>query len=220
MSARPVFITGLAAEAIPLVRSGFAAFAGGGTPQGAARQARAAIEHGATALISFGLAGGLDPALPAGAAIRPRTVLWRDKMFQADAGLLAALGGANCDLLLAGDGIVAEASEKSQLFQRFGAAAIDLESGAVAEIADEYNVPFAVLRAVCDTATRSLPPAALMALDSDGAIGFLRVTGSVIAHPAQIASLLALAQDAYKARKTLVAEIGRVAARGTLTAWP
>ena len=46
----------------------------------AAAEAAAAklIEAGASALMSFGLAGGLDPALPAGSMIFPSEVISRD----------------------------------------------------------------------------------------------------------------------------------------------
>jgi adenosylhomocysteine nucleosidase len=87
-----------------------------------------------------------------------------------------------------------------------------MESGAVGAACARHGLPFAVLRAVCDPAGRSLPPAALAALDNAGRIGFLNVTASVILHPGQIPALLALARDAARARKTLIGQVKHLAA--------
>jgi adenosylhomocysteine nucleosidase len=214
-----VMITGLAAEARLLRKLGCIVLVGGGTPEGAGRQAEAAIAKGATALISFGLAGGLDPAMPPGRLVVPRQVLWRSHIFQADAALCAALGGATCDTLLADDAIAARADQKRALHQATGATAIDLESGAVAEWANRHGLPFAVLRAICDPAGRDLPQAALAALDTAGAIGLGRVAGSVIRNPGQIPALLALARDARSARRTLIDRVATLSTAGALLPW-
>ncbi len=211
------FVTGLAAESRLLSR--FPAYVGGGTPEGARRQAEIAIAQGARALISFGLAGGLDPAIPPGFVLRPERVAWCGTVLRADWGLLGALGGATCGILLAGESIAVTAAEKRMLREQMGAAAIDLESGAVAEVAAQHGIPFAVLRAVCDPADRDLPPAALAALDEAGAIGFLRVGISVLRQPWQIPALLALAGDAARARRALAHEIDGLLTRGALTPW-
>ncbi|MBV9758454.1 MAG: hypothetical protein JO047_15510, partial [Alphaproteobacteria bacterium] len=49
--------------------------AGGGNAIGAEQAARRLIDAGVRALLSFGLAGGLDPALRPGALLIPREVL-------------------------------------------------------------------------------------------------------------------------------------------------
>jgi adenosylhomocysteine nucleosidase len=114
------------------------------------------------------------------------------------------LVGAAAGLLLAGTTIIATKAAKQALFQATSAAAIDLESGAVAQVAQRYNLPFAVLRAICDPAERDLPPAALSALNHNGAIGLWRVVASIAANPGQIPNLIALAQDAAHARRALL----------------
>ena len=81
---------------------------------------------------------------------------------------------------------------------------LDLESGAVARIAQAYELPFVVVRAICDPAERDLPPAALVALDPDGEIGLLPVMRSLMRQPGQIIELLTLARDAALARRALV----------------
>jgi adenosylhomocysteine nucleosidase len=114
--------------------------------------------------------------------------------------------------MLAGAAIAVTVAEKKSLFEATGADAIDLESGAVARVAAARGVPFAVLRAVADPAERNLPPAALVALDRSGRIGFLRVLASVFGNPAQIPGLLALARDAAAARRALKGKISSLRA--------
>ena len=109
------------------------------------------------------------------------------------------LGGATPHLLLGASTVAATVAEKARLYSETGAAAIDLESAAVARVARMHRATFAVLRAICDTSARALPPAALAALDTRGAIAIGRVLASIVARPAQIPALLALASDAMTA---------------------
>jgi len=161
-------------------------------------------------LISFGLAGGLDPALSPGAVIVPSAVVTCGKRYTADANLSHMLGGATEHVVLGADGIVASVEEKRRLYNETGAAAVDIESGAVARTAAEHDIPFAVLRAVCDPADRSLPPAALTAIDARGGINVWRLLGSVGTHPTQLPALLALAAAAVAAKRALAERINLV----------
>lgn len=178
--------------------------AGGGTPVGAGMAANRLIAEGATALVSFGLAGGLDPALRPGTIVVPTFVLSDRERLATDAGLAAWFGGLTDHVLLAGYGVVSDVAAKRGLFEQSGAHAVDLESGPVGRIAGTYGVPFVVVRAICDPAERALPPAALVAVDSDGGIGFGGVLRSILRQPGQIAALLALARDASHARQALI----------------
>jgi len=196
-------VTGLAAEA-RIARGLGTVAVGGGFPTGAEAAAQWLVAQGATALLSFGLAGGLDPALRPGRLFVPAAVLEAGRAYPTDAALLARFGLVAHGVLLAGDAVVAEATAKDALWRATGAQAIDLESGAVASTAAVHGLPFAVVRAVCDPAERSLPPAALLALDGGGAVGLWRVLRSVALGPGQAPGLLALARDAGRAQETLV----------------
>jgi adenosylhomocysteine nucleosidase len=196
-------VVGLVAEA-RIARSLGQVVAGNGTAAGALAAAERLAATGARALLSFGIAAGLDPALRPGALVIPRAVLLRGEARPIDPEMLAALGGATMDLILAKGDLAKDAGAKRQLWQQTGAAALDLESGAVACAAQRHGLRFAVLRAICDPAERALPPAALVALDQDGAIRSLRVLASVAAAPSQIPALFALARDAAAARRALI----------------
>jgi adenosylhomocysteine nucleosidase len=130
-------------------------------------------------------------------------VLSDGEYFRADAAVAARFGGLTRHCLLAGTTIAADKETKRSLFATTHAQAIDLESGSVARIAAKHDLPFAVVRAICDPAERDLPAAALLALDQHGAIGFLAVLQSVMRQPSQIPALVALARDAARARRSL-----------------
>ena len=200
MATRWGIVTGLQAEAR---LAGARGRAGGGTPEGAARVAATLADQGASALISLGLAGGLDPTLDPGSLLIPRLVVSRSAEFRCDACLLDRLDGATVERLFADEAIAAASATKAALWRETGASGIDLESGAVAEVAARRGLPFAAVRAVCDPAWRDLPPAALLALDGSGAIGLMRVLRSLAHNPGQLPALLALAADASRARSAL-----------------
>lgn len=200
-------VTGLTAEARIASGLGGPVEAGGGDAPGAEAAALRLIDQGVSALISFGLAGGLDPALRAGALLVPPVVLLDDDVWHADPALMARLGGPTTGALYGGGQVVASAAAKAALHAGTGARAVDLESAAVARIATRHGLPFAVLRAVCDPAGRDLPPAALLALDTSGRIGPLRVGVAVLSRPQDIPGLVRLGIDAARARHALVTRV-------------
>jgi len=157
-------------------------------------------------LVSFGLAGGLDPALAPGMVLAPAVVLFKTERWDADDALLQRLGGATPGALYGGGEVVATAAAKAAL-ARTGAVAVDLESAAVARTARRHGLPFAVLRAVCDGAGRDLPRAALVALDGAGRIVGLRVAWAAASRPWEIPELVRLGGDAARARHALVARV-------------
>jgi len=194
-------VTGLTAEARIAAKLGLAV-AGGGTPAGATEAANLLVGEGVTALISFGVAGGLNPALPPGTLIIPARLVTENRTYMTNEALTASLGGP-CHTLLAGTAIVATVAEKAGLYRRTQADAVDLESGAVAAVALRNKLPFAAIRAIIDPATETLPPAALAALNAVGAIAAGELIGSILKHPGQIPALMRLAWHAAKAQDAL-----------------
>lgn len=197
------FVTGLTAEARLLAGLKVLVESGGGTPEGAAAATERLIGRGATRLISFGLAGGLDPALLPGALVVPLLVTGASGATRCDESLVAHLGGHTVTSVFAGSVVADSARVKRQLFAATSAAAIDIESGAVGVVANHHDLPFAVLRAIADPASRDLPEAALVALDPRGQIMLGPVVRSLWREPTQLFGLARLARDAANARRSL-----------------
>lgn len=205
-------ITGLAAEARLARRAGLVAVATGGDPVAVRMAAERLAARGAAALVSFGIAGGLDPALASGALLLPEAVRSEDGgRWPVDAGwrarVAAALAAAGL-AAAAGDTLgartaVASAAAKGALFRRHGAAAVDLESHIVAEAAARSGLSFLVLRAVADPAARGLPPAAAVGLDRDGHAALGPVLLSLARRPGQIPDLVRVAWDTRHALTAL-----------------
>jgi adenosylhomocysteine nucleosidase len=207
------FVTGLAAEARLARRLG-PALAGSGI--GAEAAGERLVREGARALVSFGLCGGLDRTLAPGSLVVPESVLAAGERLATDRALADALGGCSAALLAAEPAIVASAAAKRALFERTGAVAVDLESGAVARVAARHGLPFAVLRAVCDPAEMTLPPLALTALDANGRIRARHVAWALLRTPGDLVALISLARATGAARtalRTRVAQILETASR-------
>lgn len=158
-------------------------------------------------IISFGCAGGLDPALKPGDCLLPDAVHTPEGTIETDPHWLAALRRM---LPYAGGGLITGASDplcekgdKDRLWRRIGARAVDMESHRAALLARKLGVPFVALRAVADPAWRRLPACAVAGLRGDGAATLAPVLRALAAHPAQLPSLLMLAADALAARRTL-----------------
>jgi adenosylhomocysteine nucleosidase len=207
-------VVGLAAEARAAVGLGCRVDIGGGGAAGAEAAARRLAESGATALISFGLAGGLAPGMAAGTVRVPVSVVGPGgERWETDPALSRLLGEPS-GTILAADDIIGTRLDKHAAHAASGADAADIESGAVARIATEHGLAFAVLRAVCDPADRDLPPAAITALDAAGRIRPAALARSLLRHPGQIGGLIGLGKEAALARKALLT---RVATIGALT---
>ena len=186
-------------------------------PAAAARSTRALIDAGATALASWGMAGGLDPALAAGTIFLPSEVIspggasvatasgWRERLGAA----LAAQQPLTHGRLLTSPKAVGSLAEKAILFREMSAAAVDMESLAIAEVAQARQLPFIAVRVIVDSAADALPQAVTAAADSEGHLQIWRLMGALARTPADLAPLLRLARR-YRAANRSLAAVARV----------
>lgn len=220
-SAPSGFVVGLAVEARVLADalgpSSRIACAGASSERARAGAARLLAE-GAGALISFGLAGGLDPALSPGDLVLPERVVartrssgpaiaadgvWRAKWAAAAAAAgLSVAGGTLSD----SPGVVRTVADKQALRRSTGAVAADMESYAVAAVAAAAGVPFAAVRAVADPAGRPLPSCVTGLIGPDGRTDIDRLILRLCARPWEIPALVRLRRDANAA----LASLGRL----------
>ncbi|KQY16195.1 hypothetical protein ASD28_22375 [Massilia sp. Root133] len=164
-------------------------------------------------IISFGCAGGLDPALACGDCVVATAVLTPDGLVATDPdwsrALLDRLPGARPGLLAGADAPLATPAAKAALWRDAGAAAVDMETHAAALAARRHGLPFAACRVVLDPAWRTVPAAALAGLDTGGVWPVLR---ALVRAPGQIASVCVLAGEAWVARRSLLRARARLGA--------
>lgn len=171
-----------------------------------------AIHEGAEVVVSFGLCGGLDPALRPGALLLPAWVNdTNGGRFATDDTLRARLSVALAETrpplsaadMFGADAPVRSVGEKHDLAARYQAGAVDMESHGVLRAAHEAGIPALVLRAVADPADRSVPRAALAGADERGNLRPLAVAGALARRPWEVPAVVRLAGDAQRANAAL-----------------
>jgi adenosylhomocysteine nucleosidase len=194
----------------------------------AADGARRLIESGVTALISWGMAGGLDPVLGAGSLLLPGEVIsaegerfltapqWRSCLARAVAAGHTLSEGA---LLTCAEPLVSPA-DKAAAFRATAAVAVDMESDAVAQVAARHGLPFLAVRAIVDTADDSLPQALTAAVVTAGTMRGQQMIGALLRSPGETAALMRLGWRYRAARRSLmsVARSGSLAPPTTSSA--
>ncbi|MTW09920.1 squalene--hopene cyclase [Pseudoduganella eburnea] len=167
----------------------------------------ARLQRPCAGLISFGVAGGLAPALQPGAIVVADSVATAGETIPTDGGwsaaLLRALDGASLGPVAGVDSPLAAVAEKAALNAALGALAADMESHIGARAARQAGVPFAVLRVVIDAAGSAVPPAALAGFGADGRTDMRALLANLLAHPWQLGAMLRLARDSAHARAAL-----------------
>jgi len=113
--------------------------------------------------------------------------------------LSARLPEAHVGTIVGSDTIIGSVAEKQQLHATTGALAVDMESHIAARVAARHGLPFAVVRAISDTADHTLPPAALVGMRPDGSMALGAVLASLARNPRQLPALIRTGSDAGRA---------------------
>lgn len=165
------------------------------------------LMQGCAGVISFGVAGGLDPTLAPGAVIVATAVRSGESSYSTapywTAALRRALPNAESGLLAGSDTPVLTVAEKTALHDAHGALAVDMESHIAARAAQAHGIPFAALRVVIDPADRAVPPLAFAGMAPDGSTDVRAVMLGLLKAPHQLGGLLRLGRDASLAKKSL-----------------
>ncbi|MEK7244619.1 MAG: hypothetical protein AAB223_01210 [Pseudomonadota bacterium] len=200
-------ITGLAAEAdilleFPSERAPRVEIAGASGARAEAAATRL-LAGGCEAILSFGVAGGLDPALAPGTVVIadsivaadgrrwPTDARWRDAVRRALAGAVPLAAGA----IAGSDAPLLTAAAKMDLAGRTGTVAVDMESHGVARAAALSGAPFLAIRAVADGASRAIPPWVMDAILPDGGLAPEKIARALLPKPWQVWGLIGLARD-------------------------
>lgn len=211
MGRRLLVVVGLRREARLATHGGVETLCSGGDVGLLERRLARIDPAGLSGVVSFGLAGGLDPEFGPGDLLLARSVASASGHFQAHPGLTDQLAEA---LKMAGvtlsDGVFAGVDEailtpedKAALRGRTGAVAVDMESHVAARFAGVCGLPFAGVRAVSDPAGRALPKLAAQALTPGGGVHYGRVIAGLARAPRDLGALLEAGRDSAAAFATL-----------------
>jgi len=176
------------------------------------------------AVFSFGVAGGLNPALKPGDLLLSTRVFSQtlsdqgnpiEESWTADQRMLVAASMQSAKkteitfrkaIFLGTDFEARDNPEtgNKNLREITGADIIDNESHIAAKFASEHNLPFLSIRAVSDSVNNPLPPAALLPLNAkDGSPDGRAIAKSLLFNPLQIPALIHTAWDYSKALRSL-----------------
>lgn len=186
------------------------AHAGAGA-KNASQAAQLLISEGATSLISWGCAGALSPDLKPGDLVFPELLLTADNAeinlnspWHSDTKTrLANFVPIYTGTLLESKELVSFSGEKKKLHNKTGAIALDMETVAIAKIAQEKNLPFLAVRAIADPVTMNLPSAISYSLNHEGEVVLTRLFLFLLKHPKELPGLMQLGLHFNAAKKTL-----------------
>lgn len=183
----------------------------GAGPKAAERHAQYLLKQGISGLISWGCAAALKNDLAPGTLLLPERVRSAPGLDHAvDAEWHAEVKSALkrhhtpwTETLVESSVVVASAHDKRSLHQTSGACAVDMESAAVARVAETKGIPFLVIRSVADPAQLDFPPAILDALNPRGDVRMRALLTGLLRKPGAIPELMALGRHFNAAMKTL-----------------
>lgn len=182
-------------------------------PTRAAREARRMLDAVRPRLvICAGVAGGLDPALRRGDVVVAERVIDPhgecSLSCDAQAVEVASLLGATRATLLTMPKVVCAVDEKRALSERAGL--VDMESLAVARVADEHGVPFVAIRVISDAAHEGFPVDMNRYFDARGDIRRGALALAALRRPGGLGFLLGLRATTMRASATLASFLERV----------
>lgn len=154
-------------------------------------------------VISFGVAGGLDPALQAGDIVIATEIIADDarwaaaEFFTDDMIQLARTGGRQVvrGILAGAEEVILNPADKAVLRAETGAIGVDMESHIAAGYAASAGLPFTAVRVISDSASRALPEIATNALKPDGNIDIWKILRGIARRPTVIPELMRTSRD-------------------------
>ena len=161
-------------------------------------------------IVSFGVAGGLNPALRSGDIVIASEIVAAKGRWVPAEGLSQALYGLpegehriTRGVLAGVEEVVLGSTAKAALRASTGADAVDMESHIAARYAGQHGLPFAALRVISDPAHRALPEIAAAALKANGDVDVWKVMRGIAKRPSQIRALVHSGRDFNRALRGL-----------------
>ena len=161
------------------------------------------IAKGVVALGASGVSGGLDPKLEPGDLVLADSVIqengntckqvWKGNSKFIEivySALIAREIPAYRGAIITGRKPVLSALNKQALFTKTNALAADMESAAVAMVANKAGLPFFALRTVCDVATRTVPREIFDCINQAGNVRLFHLFRMLLLKPTLVSDLL------------------------------
>lgn len=172
------------------------------------------LKQGANQLISWGCAAALDATFKPGDLVLANCCVDTDKVVVElnNKDWVNAINSVLVDQLtkaifmgklVESKTIVATCQDKAMLAEATGAIAVDMESIAIAKVAQAQHIPFLAIRAIADPLTMDLPKAISYALNDEGDVEMAKLIAYLIWHPAELPDLVKLGWYFNAAKKTL-----------------
>ncbi len=174
------------------------------------------IAEGVVALGASGVSGGLDPKLEPGDLVLADSVIqengnrckqvWEgnSKFVEIVYTALIAKGiPAYSGPIITTQKPVLSARNKQALFTKTKALAADMESAAVAAVANKAGLPFFALRTICDVAARTVPREIFDCLNQAGNVRMFHLFRMLLLKPPLVSDLLRTKRDFAMALSTL-----------------
>ena len=178
--------------------------------QNAAASAQLLISKGVKVLVSWGCAAGLIRGLKPGDLILASRIVidlqsyetdpfWRNRLQQQ----LAVLSPLHTGHLYTSQELVSSSLLKQQISQQNQSMAVDMESAAIAEVAQSSRIPCLAIRSIADPFDQDLPQAVSRSLNANGQVELPRLFRHLFLHPWELAGLIRLGLNFHAAQKTL-----------------
>ena len=176
--------------------------------------AKLLIAQGATRLISWGCAGALSAGLQSGDLVLADTLITAEgETIAVNADwhrhVKALLQESkpkfiiHCGSLLESKTLVTTSRAKQHKHHKTKAIVLDMESVAIAKVAQHHALPFLAIRAIADPVTMDLPQAVSHALNQQGDVELGKLLSYLLWHPSELKMLITLGQHFNAAKKTL-----------------
>jgi adenosylhomocysteine nucleosidase len=201
-------ITGLAQESRIAAGPGVSHVVCSGSDTGRLRNQLSGLNPtGLRAVISFGIAGGLDPSLEPGDVVVATAVIAEKGTWKVPGSVTSAMAGrVGASGIVVKQGALVGVEEpvllpsiKKRMREATDAIAVDMESHIGADYAAANNLQFAAIRVISDPAVRALPPLAKKALKPDGRVDFGAIFSGLARAPSEISTLIRAGGDAGRA---------------------
>lgn len=207
-----LIVSGMKSEADIVRGTGIINVIGAGNATQLRMELQAYNAKNVRAVVSFGIAGGLDPKLQPGDLVIAEKVISIHGTAASDTKMVASLQS-----ILKAAGIATfsgsvyssdtvegvDPASRAKIFKQTGAETVDNETHIVAEFAATHGLPFAIVRATGDPASFTLPPAALLPLKPDGTPDDAAIRDSLAKDPGQLGALIELNNDLNAGQSTL-----------------